>query len=58
MAGILSSDNFAGKVILGKFLEKNEFTLPALQAHNPEISQEAQEFMQHHARNKRKGMRR
>lgn len=39
-----------------QLLQKNEITLPALKAHNPEVAQEAQDFMQRHMRNKSKGM--
>lgn len=41
-----------------ELLEKNEITLPALKAYNPELAQEAQEFMERHVRNKSKGMER
>lgn len=41
-----------------KLLQKNEITLPTMKAHNPELAQEAQDFMQRHMRDKSKGMER
>lgn len=41
-----------------QLLQKNEITLPALKAHNPQLAQEAQDFMQRHMHNKSKGMER
>ena len=38
--------------------QKNEITLPALKAHNPELAQEAHDFMQRQMRHKSRDMER